>query len=50
MGCSPAARMEELPLVLILMTDTESERDNSLGSSLVYRAYSGVKMCKIGLH
>ena len=47
--CSPAARMDELPVVLILMTDTESERENILGSSLVYGAYSGVNMCKMCL-
>lgn len=50
MGCSPAARMDELHVVLILMTDTECERDNILGNSLVYGAYSGVNMCKMGFH
>jgi hypothetical protein len=49
-GCSPAARMDELHVVLILMTDTECERDNILGNSLVYGAYSGVNMCKMGFH
>ena len=50
MGCNPAARMDELPVVLILMTDAEIERDNSLGNSLVYGAYSGVNICKMGSH
>jgi hypothetical protein len=39
--CSPAARTDEPPVVLILMTDTESERDNSLGNSFCYGAYPG---------
>ena len=47
-GCA-AARMDELPVLLILMTDTESERDDSLGKSLVYGAYSGVNICKMCL-
>jgi hypothetical protein len=42
--------MDKLPVVLMLMTDTESEEDNSLVNSLVYAAYSGVNMCKMGLH
>ena len=40
-GCSPAVRMDELPVALILTTDTESESDNSLGNIFVYGAYSG---------
>ena len=50
MGCSPAARMDELPVVLILMTDAEIERDNSPGNSSVYGAYSAVNICKMGSH
>jgi len=47
-GCA-AARMDELPVLLILMTDTESERDDSLDNSLVYGACSGVNICKMCL-
>jgi hypothetical protein len=49
-GFISVACMDKLPVVLILMTDTASERDNSLSHSLVYGAYLVVTVCKLGLH